>query len=68
MAFLGWSAKSRSVIGDPDNHGGMARHVMLDPGQSFAEEVKLTDWFKSSVRDKHLHNHKDYRFYDETLP
>jgi hypothetical protein len=45
------SGKAIPDTGDPDNHGGMSRHVTLDPGQSFAKEVKLTDSFKFAEAD-----------------
>ena len=45
-----WAGSGKAVpdTGDPDNHGGRARPVALSLGESFARDVKLTDWFQFS--------------------
>ena len=48
-----------------DQHSGLtAKHV-------YFEDKKAQRWLKAYTtpisREKHLHNHKDYQFYDETL-
>ena len=50
----------------------LARHPGLTADHPYFEQPKAARWLKayqsSSASEKHLHNHKDYQFYDETLP
>ena len=50
----------------------LLEHPGLEASHPYFEQPNATRWLKNyrspSVREKHLHNHKDYQFYDETLP
>jgi len=50
----------------------LAEHPGLTAEHPYFAQQRATRWLKAyqtpTVREKHLHNHKDYRFYDETLP
>ncbi|UCC14401.1 MAG: hypothetical protein JSW21_00035, partial [Gammaproteobacteria bacterium] len=50
----------------------LAKHPGLTADHPYFEQPKAAQWLNayrsSAAREKHLHNHKDYRFYDETLP
>lgn len=50
----------------------LARHPGLTADHPHFEQPRAARWLKAyrspSAREKHLHNHKDYQFYDETLP
>lgn len=50
-----WHGSGKAIpdTGDPDNHGGRAGPVTLKPGESFAKDVKLTDWFKFTEADSY---------------
>ena len=49
-----------------------ANHPGLTADHPYFEQPKAARWLKNyqsrSAREKHLHNHKDYRLYDESLP
>jgi arylsulfatase A-like enzyme len=50
----------------------LSEHAGLTANHPYFKEPKATRWLKAyqatATREKHLHNHKDYQFYDETLP
>jgi arylsulfatase A-like enzyme len=50
----------------------LAEHPGLTADHPYFEHPKAARWLTAyqspSAREKHLHNHKDYQFYDETLP
>jgi len=50
----------------------LAKHPGLTADHPYFAQQRAARWLKAyqspSAREKHLHNHKDYRFYDETLP
>lgn len=50
----------------------LEKHPGLTADHRYFNEAKAARWLKSyksaSAREKHLYNHKDYQFYDETLP
>ena len=50
----------------------MAKHPGVTADHPYFEHPKAARWLKAhqspSAREKHLHNHSDYQFYDETLP
>ena len=49
----------------------LARHAGLTADHPYFEQRAGARWLKAyrepAAREKHLHNHKDYRFYDESL-
>jgi len=49
----------------------LARHAGLTADHPYFDQPAGARWLKAylapAARDKHLHNHKDYRFYDESL-
>ena len=50
----------------------LAKHPGLTADHPYFKQPKAAQWLNayraSAAREKHLHNHKDYQFYDETLP
>ena len=50
----------------------LALHPGLTDDHPFFKQPKAAQWLNAyrspPAREKHLHNHKDYQFYDETLP
>jgi len=50
----------------------LQEHPGLTADHLYFEQPKAARWLKAylsrAAREKHLHNHKDYQFYDETLP
>lgn len=50
----------------------LEEHPGLTADHPYFEQPKAARWLKAyqsrAAREKHLHNHKDYQFYDETLP
>ena len=50
----------------------LAKHTGLTADHPYFEQPKAAQWLNayrsSAAREKHLHDHNDCRFYDETLP
>ncbi|NQU25078.1 MAG: sulfatase-like hydrolase/transferase [Candidatus Nealsonbacteria bacterium] len=50
----------------------LAKHPGLTADHPYFTQPRAARWLNAyqspPVREKHLHNHKDYQFYDETLP
>ncbi len=50
----------------------LAKHPGLTADHPYFKEKAAIRWLKTytdpTAKEKHLHNHKDYQFYDETLP
>ena len=65
--------------GNPDHAGVrrrldsiLAKHPGLTADHPYFAQPKAARWLNAyqsaSAREKHLHNHRNYQFYDETLP